>query len=451
MSAPTKHQSPYTLTMVILATLGAVAMLMSLVWATLGPAPARDVEFVGGWSEGEPTCHGPALWTGKVAYAACDWVYRRRALIRFDPEEARATVIHRWETDDGNMPELRVFQPCGDGQLFVIAETAQTRVITARGGRVSQRVAEVPGNDVLGAACREGAVDMFVHQGGQYRIVRPGDGSLERMSDLKPSDTPGDVLGAWLEGSAWHVVVRGQDNNVSVGVLGGELKRVATLKNQSCLVGAPGGWLFVAGRHGCWRGGTLISHAGDQWHATAVPSNAHNATVYSGGGLTAGYLQESDKVYTFGGLGALDFTLTRGPAFVASRSDGTTAAVAMGSYSSLETGAHALPLSGDRVAVWGGLGDQVVVMGPKLRRQDDIGTLARIVRPWGRFNASAKSTFDQICYFALLIATPLWGIALFLGRGKYGKRERWLRRSALTYLILFAICLWGFSRVAEWI
>jgi hypothetical protein len=90
-----------------------------------------------------------------------------------------------------------------------------------------------------------------------------------------------------------------------------------------------------------------------------------------------------------------------------------------------------------------------LILGPDLQRLDGMGVLERIVRPYGRFRSSAKSTFDQICYFSLIIVT-LAGIAIFLFALITCTRA-WLRWVALVYLVLFVVGVWGFFRVADWI
>jgi hypothetical protein len=89
-------------------------------------------------------------------------------------------------------------------------------------------------------------------------------------------------------------------------------------------------------------------------------------------------------------------------------------------------------------------------LGPDLERQDKTGALERILRPWGRFRASSKSTFDQLCYFAMILASL--GFFAVLARLLHnGSSEGRLRSAALAYLVLVTIGVWGFFNVVDWI
>ncbi len=82
-------------TLLVLTGAAAVAVVLAVVYGLTGPPRPRAVSFTGGWERSAPSCLGPVLWTGKLAYAACIWFYRKRALVAFDPERAEAQVIYR--------------------------------------------------------------------------------------------------------------------------------------------------------------------------------------------------------------------------------------------------------------------------------------------------------------------------------------------------------------------
>jgi hypothetical protein len=448
--------------LVALASVCALVVIAGLVLAWLGPPPPRDVIFtgeIGRRSVGRESCHGPAFWTGEVAWATCDWFYRDRALVELDPESGRATSLYEWSLDDGNTPELSIVRPCGDGRLFAIGETAQTTLVTLRSGAASGSAVQVPGERVLGAECRDGGVELFVQEPEGHSIRRARDGRLEPVQVIAAGDLPGRVLGAWFESGRWHVLVQKQSERdkekdaVVAGPLGEGLSEVYAARRYTriCLMGEPGGWM-------CNTPGAeqLLTRAGGVYQATPIGRSSGEPIVLralqAGAPPIRAVRGESGRSARFGGLGAVDFELAeRGSAWVAKRDPGDGVVVAKSAFSSLGIGPKALPLSGDRVAIWGGLGGQLIVLGPDLRRMDPIGVAARTLRPLGRFRASSTSIFDQICYFALLLATPAWFVLLAVARRGQKIGDWQLRRFALLFLALAIIGARGFYNVLLWI
>jgi hypothetical protein len=105
--------------LVALATFGALFCVASLAYGVTRVPLVRDVAFSGVDHRSGPACHGPALWNGERAWVTCDWRHAAvRTLVEFDPETARATVLHRWSRTDGDTPALQVVRPCPDGLLF---------------------------------------------------------------------------------------------------------------------------------------------------------------------------------------------------------------------------------------------------------------------------------------------------------------------------------------------
>jgi hypothetical protein len=153
----------------------------------------------------------------------------------------------------------------------------------------------------------------------------------------------------------------------------------------------------------------------------------------------------------FRGPGALGLELRRrGSVFEAQRGSAAPVVVAASSFSSLDLGAMALPLSGERVAVWGGLGSHLVILGPDLRRLDEPGIVQRTLRPLTRFRASAKSTFDRICYAILLVSSVGWLLALPILRRRDMHFKR-ARLAAALFVALLVVGATGFYNVIVWI
>ncbi len=436
-----------------LATAGALAIVVSLAFALTRAAPARDVFFVGGKDGDDARCHGPVVWTGEVAWTACDWFYRDRALVELDPETARATVLHQWSVDDGNTPGLRIVRPCEGGQLFVIGEGRRTTVVTRRAAEVRASVADFPGDAVLGATCSGGGVDLFVAEADGYSIYRAEGEVIERRRTIRTDAVAGQIVGAWFEGDAWHVVVNNtRDHEVLFGRLESGLSRIdgAGLELSLCLIGEPGGWLGPGRGSPCSLGAAVHREHG-ALRITRLEQRIAALVVDESAKPGFGMTIEGPDTKLFRGPGALDLELRRrGPVYEAQRGSGDPVVVAKASFSALDVGVRALPLSGERVAIWGDLGGRLVILGPDLRRLDELGILERTLRPFGRFQASSKSLFDQGCYFTLLLASLAWLVALAIS-WRQKQRPRRLVSAAGLFVALFGVGVWGFFNVLAWI
>lgn len=392
------------------------------------------------------------MWNGEVAWATCDWFYRDRALIELRPEDARATVLYRWSVDDGNTPELRIVRACDGGRLFVIGETKQSTVVRVQPAAISANAVPLPGKSVLGAACREGAVELFIKVDSEHSIQRLTNGRLEKVRTLASAELPADarVIGAWFEGSRWHALVQTEDDGAGMaGALGGSFTRIAGGEAGSdlCAMGEPGGWLCNDAS-----ADAIVTRVEGAFRVTPFRALAVDTFVLSVGSspfLSLTY-EVSDGT-KFSGLGELDFKLAEHGSVYAAQRANADVVVAKRAFSSLDIAARALPLSGRRVAVWGGLGDELIVLGPELRREDALGIVARTLRPFARFRSSANSLFDQVCYFVLLLGTIAWFTLLVRAGVRRWDDERRLRRFALIFVALFVVGVWGFYNVLIWI
>ncbi len=133
----------------------------------------------------------------------------------------------------------------------------------------------------------------------------------------------------------------------------------------------------------------------------------------------------------------------------AQRRDGAAVTIASASHSTLDVVTRALPLSGERVAIWSGIGERVAILGPDLQRLDAPGPVARLVRPWNHFRASSKSTFDLLCFYTLLLAAPAWLLVrLLLGRRATGGV---FIKAAGLFLVLGLVGVWGYVPVLAWL
>lgn len=435
-----------------LATVAAVAILGSLVATLAVPSPPRAVSFPGG-ADDEPSCHGAAVWTGEVAWATCDWYYRDRALVELDPETARAKVLHRWRLDDGNLPELRIVRPCEDGRVFVIGETKQTTVVVKRGPAITGSVVDVPGNRVLGARCDAGGVELFTGDEGIYSLVQAKDGRVERRAAPVHAALPGRIAGAWFEGDRWHVVVRSYPEEVALsGPSNEKLVRIEAVRDGQafCLLGEPGGWLCTEPAYAP----AALGRVDGAFRLTSFGGRGDRFVLHSGGGDPVGFtIEASERVRRFRGIGPLELELAEeSSAFRARRAGRPNVTVARASASPLLIGPWALPLGGERVAIWGGLGSELIILGPELKRLDAYGPIGRVFRPFGKFEASTMSVLDQIRYFGVLIAACVWLVLLLLGAlGRWKPDGRRLRNVALIVLALFAVGIGGFFEVVSWI
>ncbi len=436
-----------------LATGGALTVVVSLAVALTRASPARDVSFVGGSDGDDARCHGPVVWTGEVAWTACDWFYRDRALVELDPEAARATVVHRWSVDDGNTPDLRIVRPCEGGQLFVIGESRQTMVVTRRAAEVRATVANFPGDAVLGATCSAGGVDLFVAEAKGGAIYRVEGEVIERRRTIGMDAVPGQIVGAWFEDGGWQVVVNNtRDQEVRFGRLDSGLSRIdgAGLELSLCLLGEPGGWLGTDRGSPCSHGPVVHREHG-AFRITRLEQRIDALVVDESREPGFGITIDGPDGKLFRGPGAPLLELRRrGPVYEARRGSGDPVVIAKASFSPLDIGARALPLSGERVAIWGGLGSRLVILGPDLHRLDELGILGRTLRPFGRFRSSAKSLFDQVCYFALLLTSPAWLVAVAITWRRI-KRRGPLVSAAGLFIVLFIVGVWGFFNVLAWI
>lgn len=436
---------------VALATVIALTILGSLAWTLTTPAPPRPVAFVGGDHDDAATCHSAVAWDGRVAHTACAWLYRDRALVELDPETAQATVLHRWSHDDGNTPDLRILQACGDGQLFVLAETRQTTLVTRRAGEIHAYTANTPGSDVLGATCVDHGVELFVAEDRGYAVLRVSDATVERLRAIPAADVAGTIVGAWSEGDAWHAVATTRSGELLAGPLASPLAPVAAAGPDVhvCAIGQPGGWLGIEGRRHCSTARAL-THVDGAFRVAELTRLREGLVVDVGPGRGHGVTLLDGDASQFRGRGALDFDLhARDRLFTAQRDPAAPVEVAQARDSSLVLGARALPLTGERVAVWGSLGSDLLILGPDLRRLDEPGLLQRTLSPFGRFRSSAKSTFDQVCYFTLLAASLAWLLVLATYRGT--DRRAGHRRAAALMVVLFVVGAAGFYKVLAWL
>ena len=441
--------STMTRVLVALASVAAAFVLAVLAVAWSTPSPPRDVAFVGGWDSDDASCGGPVLWSEGRAFAACDWFYDDRALVELDPEAARATVLHRWSVDDGNTPELSIVRPCPDGELFVVAETKQTTVVVRRASGTTGSSIPIAGERVFGAHCSADGTQLFVEGERAYVAGHARDGRLEPVSSTPRADVDGRVVGAWRENDVWHVFRVGNQGGAISGPIGeaGRRHDLPDFSSRPCLVGEPGGWL-------CDAGGlrAIVVREYATFRAAPVPLGADGVVLHAGAPQMVGATTRSSSRTKFHGLGKLGFELADdGSAFRAERAGGAPIVVAKAAYSSLELNARALPLSGDRIAIWGGLGRQLVVLGPSLERADALGIVARTVRPLARFRASSNSIFDRIAYFTLLLAAPAWLIGLAIAYRRRREAERRLRIAAVVVVALFVIGVASFLRIASWL
>ena len=437
--------------LLVITGAAAVAVLLAVVYGLLGPPRPRQVTYLGGWERTDASCQGPVLWTGKRAYAACNWVYRKRALVAFDPERAEAETLHRWEIEDGNTPDLRIVQPCGDGELFVIAETKQTTVVTRRGTEVKARVAPVPDKHVLGAACDGETIELFVATGedGYGLMASTGDG-FGPVKAVPHDAAAGRLVAAWRQAGSWHVIQH-RDGEVSAGKLGEAAAVVGQSEATPCAAGQPGGWLFVAARSSCWRPDAVLSQVDGELRLQ--PGDGAEATaVYADGGAQLGFSEGDGPVLMTGmSSGALELGRVRGR-FVVRRGDRGPVAVAKSDYSSLGIGALALPLEGDRVAIWGGIGDAVIVLGPDLSRVDGPGWLAQLASVV-RFRAGTMSILDIVSFYTLLVTSPMYLIVLALAWRRRKPPEPLPVAPGLAWAFLLAVIVGarGVYHIVPWL
>ena len=437
-----------TRVLVVLASLAGAFLIGALALAWLTPSPARDVVFVGGWDSDDARCGGPVVWSEGRAFAACDWFYDDRALVELDPESARATVLHRWSLDDGNTPELWIVRPCPGGRLFVVAETKQTTLVARRASGTTATSVPIAGKRVLGAECGANDVELFTEEESEYVVGGARDGRFEPRQKIDRASIDARVTGAWLEGGKWHVIGLRDDGRGINGAIGEPAKRFAVPYSffRPCLLGDPGGWLC---------GGSVsrafIAHESGVFRAESLEWEPETLALYLDPPAARGFGTEVLSGIRFDGLGANGFELAKTRSgFRAQRAGGPPVVVAKAAYSALAVSPHALPLSGGRVAIWGGLGGELVVLGPDLERTDALGMVARALRPFGRFRASSNSVFDRICYGVLLAMAPAWLIGLAVTYRRRLEAERRLRVAAIVFLALFAIGVASFLRVVAW-
>jgi hypothetical protein len=277
------------------------------------------------------------------------------------------------------------------------------------------------------------------------------DATVERLRAIPAADVAGTIVGAWSEGDAWHAVATTRSGELLAGPLASPLAPVAAAGPDVhvCAIGQPGGWLGIEGRRHCSTARAL-THVDGAFRVAELTRLREGLVVDVGPGRGHGVTLLDGDASQFRGRGALDFDLhARDRLFTAQRDPAAPVEVAQARDSSLVLGARALPLTGERVAVWGSLGSDLLILGPDLRRLDEPGLLQRTLSPFGRFRSSAKSTFDQVCYFTLLAASLAWLLVLATYRGT--DRRAGHRRAAALMVVLFVVGAAGFYKVLAWL
>ena len=268
------------------------------------------------------------------------------------------------------------------------------------------------------------------------------------------------MAAAWRGETGWRTIAFGP-RDPGQALLGGEWtvgppgagrETISGATDDACVVGEPGGWLFFAARGTCIAPGELIVAEGGRFIAVPGREDSRPEVLATGDTPDFGFVLHhppSDVAELHGpGTEALGLA-RRADAFTARGGKRPTAVIAKAAGSSLLAGAHLFPLSGSRTAIWGGLGKEVVIVDGALARVDAMGPSTRLLRPFGRFEASAKSTFDQVRYFAVLFGAPLWLLALAALRR--GGDRKCLRRVALGYVLILLVGAGGFVEIVGWI
>jgi hypothetical protein len=452
-SASEEAGSRVSTLLVVLASVGALAVIGALAWAMTRPSPVREVSF-DVVSELEPTCEGPAYWTGREAFTACDWAYPSGGLIRFDPMHARAVVVHHWEMVDRDLPELQIAVACSTGHLFVVRERGRTTVIRVddRGPPEVVTLSDATEGLVLGASCRTDVAELFVvaRETTGHSILRIEGERILGASVVGADDVVGAVMGAWHEDGRWHVVVAHRTSSrepvVAAGPLGGPFKPLAGADEyRSCLFGAPGGWL-----ERCRGGQSLITQRDGE--LAVEPLLGRELAVIYADRNTLGTTTDEKHLERFGGLPSGDLELIEVDGELVARSSTTSSTRGSSEAAPLHLRAVALPLADGSVAIWGALGQKVVRLGPDLEREDALDPNERILRPYGRFRASTMSTVDQIAWFTLLGFTPFLIVIVIASRGRRRTISRPLRdRVSASYLVVLMLCANGFLEIIDWI
>ncbi len=334
----------------------------------------------------------------------------------------------------------------------MVAETRQTTVVTRHGDQVKARVAKVPGESVVGAACDGETIELFVLISDDVHALvgSTGDG-FGPAKGLAASARSGRIVAAWRQDSSWHVIAQ-REQEVTAGKLGEPGTAVADSDASPCAAGEPGGWLFVGGRRSCWRPAAMVSRVDGAFQLRAN-DGAKAQVVYAEGSSRVGYSKGDGRPVIMTGMGSADLELDReGGSFVVRRGDTGPVAVAKSDYSSLGSGALALPLSGDRVAIWGGLGGAVIVVGPDASRLDGPGWLAQLGSARS-FRAGSMSLVDVISFYALSLASPIYLLLLALAwrRRKPPERLPLAPGIAWAFLLLVLVGARGVYHLVQWL
>ena len=228
------------------------------------------------------------------------------ALVRFDPEKAHAKVLARWEIDDGNTPDLRFAVPCGQGRLFVIAETKRSMLIQERGDVVDAEPLEIKGHEILGVACVDSDVEVFAKDASGYVIGRKDGEKLALVQHVSLKERSDEVLGAWRTDAGWRIVLGAiLENGLRAGPLEGPYEEYKDANRDTCLAGEPGGWLFVNRNGPCFRTHSILGGTDSDMSVERLAVVARPTVLYAGRRPSTGYTEELQ----FGGLGELDFGL----------------------------------------------------------------------------------------------------------------------------------------------
>jgi hypothetical protein len=420
-------------TLLVALAVALAFVVASLSWALSTPSHARTVSFEGGWDI-RPTCQGPSLWTGDVLWATCDWVYHRRALVRIDPHKGQATVVDRWEIDDGNLPDLAIAQRCGEDRLFVVQETAQARLIRVGQGGVTTAVVAEPkpgslSHNVIGAACRDDGFEVLVREGMNKAVsIRVVSGKTERGEVFESAQ----IAGAWFEGDQWHGVVVSSKAGLTVGPLAGGRTVLDPDRRQSvCAVGAPGGWLM-----GC-HADRFVTKVGETFKVHERPPKGTLEVVYETHDAIAGFSASvGSQQVALSTLGSLALEVAELDDSVAAKRSGGPPRVIAGAPSSFTIGATLLPLPDDEVMVWGCLGQCVATLGSHLERQDAMGLLSRMVRPVG------PNPVMTLAYLFVLVGSPLMLAWVRLSRRPWRKQGSFnVGAVGWVYLVLYLVAM----------
>lgn len=452
----------FTIVFVSIGCLAVLSIMGLTGFALIRPSAAREITFLdeGDWKDINAGCHGPDVFLDGKIWSACDWAYKRRALVRIDPQDAKATIVYRWEIDDGNVPEIVAYQPCDEGHLFVIGETKQSTLvrITDQGPSVST----IPdrGREIVGAACLSDAIEIAVEtlfsKSRSPVVIRRLDNSKSPHSSrpMPASVRAGDLNGAFFEKGSWHFLYSTRSTEDPA-----KIKLVTTRENQSepttLTVLESGSGRYAVGppvnRLGR-RGSVYFRQNPGGWTARTVASHSErNMTLFVGLDPGFGFTSSDEAGWHFSGLGQEPLSLRSDKNSVnleAWRGQGTKTVI--GQNHGFLIAPRAFPMPNGGIALWGRLGNQLMVLDGDLQRIDGLNVWERLGRG-SDFSASSKSTFDKACYFIILVITPFYLLILFFffirSRGKKGR----LILTTGIFLVITLICGKGFYAVILWI